>query len=253
MTARQDPVSALDAQQHELTTLLEGRSEDDLLRPSRCDGWTAADVLLHLAQTNEMAAASARDAFDEYVGRYAALFDRDGDVDDWAGVLVEAERTDPVTARDRFVASAAEQLAALRDRDPSDRLTWVAGELAARTLVSTRLSECWIHTVDIAVAYGPEPEPTDRLWHVARLAWRTLPYAFARAGESVSGGVAFHLDTPDGDVWHIGDEVDAPTVVRGTARDLCTVAGQRAAPQETSLTATGPDAEPVLRLVRTFA
>jgi hypothetical protein len=44
-----------------------------------------------------------------------------------------------------------------------------------------------------------------------------------------------------------------PTTVEGDALDLCQVAGQRAAAAGTSLTATGPDAEGVLDLVRTFA
>ena len=42
-------------------------------------------------------------------------------------------------------------------------------------------------------------------------------------------------------------------MVRGTALDLCRVAGQRADAAATALTAEGPDAVGVLRLVRTFA
>jgi hypothetical protein len=41
--------------------------------------------------------------------------------------------------------------------------------------------------------------------------------------------------------------------VRGPATDLCAVAGQRMAAADTALRAEGPDAESVLRLVRTFA
>ena len=43
------------------------------------------------------------------------------------------------------------------------------------------------------------------------------------------------------------------TGVRGPALDLCRVAGQRADAADTALAATGPDAEAVLDLVRTFA
>ena len=93
----------------------------------------------------------------------------------------------------------------------------------------------------------------DRLWHTARLAWRTVPYALAQAGLDLHAPVAFELDSPGGDTWTFGDPTADATVVRGTALDLCTVAGQRAAASDTSLAATGPDAEPVLRLVRTFA
>jgi len=44
-----DPVAALADQQDELIQLVDALSEDELLTPSRCDGWTVADVLLHLA------------------------------------------------------------------------------------------------------------------------------------------------------------------------------------------------------------
>ena len=39
----------------------------------------------------------------------------------------------------------------------------------------------------------------------------------------------------------------------GSALDLCHVAGQRASAAETGLSGTGPDADAVLELIRTFA
>jgi hypothetical protein len=57
----------------------------------------------------------------------------------------------------------------------------VITDLSARTMATTRLSECWIHACDIAGAVGAQIPATERLWHIARLAWRTIPYAFARA------------------------------------------------------------------------
>ena len=78
--------------------------------------------------------------------------------------------------------------------EPGDRLQWVAGDVAARTLATTRLAETWIHAGDVAAGLGVELEPTDRLWHIARLAWRTIPYAFQRAGAEPPGPVAFRLD-----------------------------------------------------------
>ena len=106
-------------------------------------------------------------------------------------------------------------------------------------------------------ASGPLPEPTERLSHIARLAWRTVPYAFARAGRPEPGPVTFDLAAPDGDRWVFAAEATAPatsvTTVRGDALDLCLVAGQRADAADTGLVAEGPDAEGVLALVRTFA
>ena len=91
-------------------------------------------------------------------------------------------------------------------------MQWVSGDLSARTLATTRLSECWIHTGDVAEALGVELEPPDRLWHIARLAWRTVPYAFARAGRDAPGPVAFELRGPNGDGvgLHPGRRARAP-------------------------------------------
>jgi uncharacterized protein (TIGR03084 family) len=248
-----DPVQALRAQQDELKAYVASASEADLLRPSRCDGWTAADVLLHLAQTNEMAIASVEGRLRDYVDEVAGQIPQTGSIDDWAGALVELERTDPTAMRDRWLASADAQADAFDATDPAARVEWVAGELAARSLATTRLTETWIHTVDVAVAFGPAPPPTERLWHTARLTWRTVPYALGQAGLTAAGPVVFSLDAPDGSTWTFGEPAEAVTTITGSALDLCTVAGQRGSAADTTLRGSGPDADDVLRLMRTFA
>lgn len=52
-------VACLAAQHDELDTLLSGLDDAGWTRPTRCPGWTVADVVLHLAQTDELAVASA--------------------------------------------------------------------------------------------------------------------------------------------------------------------------------------------------
>lgn len=247
-------VDALAAQQAELGELVGERSEADLRRPTRCPGWSASDVLLHLAQTNEAAVASVEGRLGDF-----SLGGVDGasasDVDDLAGRAVDAERAaGPAALRARWSASAAAQEAAFRAVDPHARVLWVSGELAARSLATTRLAEAWIHTGDVASAFSVTLPATDRLWHVARLAWRTIPYAFAQAGRELHGAVAFELDAPGGGTWSFRpDEGEVGTVVRGAAVDLCEVAGQRAVADDADLSADGPDAAAVLELVRTFA
>ncbi len=98
MPDRTDPIEALAEQQRELIELVEERSGAELLAPSRCDGWTVADVLLHLAQTNEMAVASIDGRLGEYVDEVAASIPAAGDIDAWAGALVEVERGDPAAS-----------------------------------------------------------------------------------------------------------------------------------------------------------
>lgn len=246
-------LDALRAQHRELRGFVDELGETGLLQPSRCDGWTVADVLLHLAQTDELARASVEGRFDEVVDLVAAALPATGDVDAWAGALVDHERSSPAASLARWEAAAPAMVAALATCAPGDRVPWVAGDLAARTLATTRLAEAWIHTGDVAHALRTRPAATDRLWHIARLAWRTVPYALAGGGHQARGEVAFVLEAPDGTTWAFGDPGTAATTVTGPALDLCEVAGRRVAADETALTADGPDAEAVLRLVRTFA
>jgi uncharacterized protein (TIGR03084 family) len=141
----------------------------------------------------------------------------------------------------------------LEGADPHRRVVWVVGELSIRTLITTRLAEAWIHGGDIAEAVGAEVKADDRLRHIARLAWRTLPYAFAREGRELSGPVAFELVGPSGEQWRFIPENPPATVVRGEGAELCLVAARRVDPSATGLTAEGPDADAVLSLVRTYA
>ena len=250
-------LAALAAQQAELAALVAPLDETGWERPSRCEGWTVADVVLHLAQTNEMAIASAAGTFAATLETLAGGLDGSrsvGSVEDGAGLLVDQDRgAPPGEVRQRWQASVDGLDAALRACDPHDRVTWVAGELSARTLATTRLSESWIHTGDVAFGLGVDVAPTDRLWHVARLAWRTLPYAFAGAGRTLAGPVAFVLVAPSGETWDFVPDEEPATVIRGAGADLCLVAARRADPAVVDLRAEGPDAESVLALVRTFA
>jgi uncharacterized protein (TIGR03084 family) len=176
------------------------------------------------------------------------------DVDEGAALMVARDRSRPAAEIKRRWDDSVEALAAtLRASDPHRRVEWVAGPLSVRTLATTRLAETWIHTGDVADALGHPVAPTDRLRHVARLAWRTLPYAFARAGRTLSGPVALELAGPSGDTWSYRPEGRALTTVNGPAVELCLVAGRRLDPQTTSLRAEGPDARSVLELIRTYA
>src|SRR5437762_13125990 len=94
MSAMDDVVAALAGQQTELADLLAGRDDADWQRPSRCEGWTVADVVLHLAQTNEMAIASVERRLPEYlaeVGRQLGDAPQ-SNVDDGAALMVAKQR-----------------------------------------------------------------------------------------------------------------------------------------------------------------
>jgi len=247
-------LAALDEQQAELDGLLSPIDAAAWAQPSRCDGWTVSDVVLHLAQTNEMAIGSLTGTFNEVLTALTTGLPPSDNVDDGAGLMVEHERgAAPDEVYSRWRGGVDQMMTTYRAADPHARVQWVAGTLSVHTLSTTRLAETWIHTNDVAFGVGVTLPPPERLRHIARLAWRTLPYAFMRAGRELKGTVAFELTGPAGDEWRFAADQNADTVLRGTAAELCAVAGQRAKAPDTSLTAEGPDALDVLELVRTFA
>jgi uncharacterized protein (TIGR03084 family) len=250
-----DPIVGLLAAQHaELDGMLVGATEALWDAPTRCPGWSVADVVLHLAQTDELAVASLEGRIEDAVVAWTGGDGEGRTVDDLAGAFVAQQRgVAPIDVHHRWQAAAAALCGAIAAIDPSTRVTWVAGQLSARTLAATRLSECWIHTGDVADALGAPRTFGSQLEPIARLAWRTLPYAFARAGKELVGEVAVELTAPDGTTWTFGDPNRATTTVRGSAAEFCEVASRRADPSATDLTASGPQAADVLALVRTFA
>jgi uncharacterized protein (TIGR03084 family) len=250
-----DPiVTALAAQQAELSGVLDGLDEDRWHAPSRCDGWDLADVVLHLAQTDEMAIASLEGRLAEWTAEMGRHREAMRSVDAGAAMLVARQRGAPADALlGRWKGGAARLVDTLCATDLSIRVVWVAGELSARTMATTRLAETWIHSGDVAHALGITLVPTDRLRPIARLAWRTLPYAFASAGRSLSGPVAFRLLSPEGEPWDFVPDAAALTTISGRAEELCAVAARRVDAGATGLRGTGPDAEGALALVRTYA
>ncbi|GIE77071.1 TIGR03084 family protein [Actinoplanes philippinensis] len=244
--AHSDVFDDLEAEQQQLETVLAGLGPDDWTTPSAAAGWTIADVLLHLAQTEEAVTATVGEHGDPV--RWHEL---GATVDEAMGALVEAERGDGPRILDRWRAARREAVAALRSADPDQAVRWVATPLKPRTLATTRLAEHWAHALDITVPLGVDYPDTARLRHVAWLGLSTLPYAFRLAGLPPAP-VRAGLTAPDGTSWQLGDPA-AETVISGPAGDFCRVGAQRLAPADTTLRATGPHAATALRLLRNYA
>ena len=244
-----DPVEALAEEEERIDALLSSLDEAEWSRPSGCEGWSVQDVVLHLAQTEEAVTASLGG------GDFAPpAFAEASTVDELMEAWVRAERgADPTATFERWRSARTAALEGLRAARPNEPVAWAAAPLKPRTLATTRLSEHWIHALDIAVPLGRELPDTDRLWHIARLAHRTIPYAYARAGRSDAPTVRVELEPPDGgDAWIFGDE-DATCTITGTASDFCRVAARRLAATDSSLEGRGPGVEDVLALLRTYA
>jgi uncharacterized protein (TIGR03084 family) len=240
-----DIFGELEAEQDRLEDILSGLGAAQWLAPSAAPGWTVADVVLHLAQTEEAVAASA-------AGESLRAAASGATVDQIMDALVRAERAAPSVVFQRWRGARRRAVGALRAADPGQRLSWVAAPLKPATLATTRLAEHWAHGLDIT---GPLQLPfpdTGRLRHVAWLAHRTLPYAFILAGHEAPG-VWCDLTAPDGAAhWRFGPH-GAESVISGPAGAFCRVAVRRLPPGRSGLAASGPHGPAALRLLRTYA
>jgi uncharacterized protein (TIGR03084 family) len=241
----------LEAEQDRIESVLASLDDAAWMSPSAAPGWSVADVVLHLAQTNEVVVASAAglSGLAEAPAEGAAgATSMDEAMDQW----VAAERGSPTETFARWKRARREALAALRAADPAVRLPWAAAPLTPATLATTRLAEHWAHALDIVGPLGIDFPDSDRLRHIAWLAHRSLPYGFAVAGQEAHD-VYCELTAPDGTtVWSFGD-VATTSRITGSAGAFCRVGAQRLAPDKSGLVTSGRYADAALRVLRNYA
>src|SRR5947207_4797945 len=115
----------LGAEQERLEKILSGLDEAQWGSASAADGWTIADVVLHLAQSEEAAAATAT------AGTLrGALGMVPGDTtDERADAAVWAERAASAEVFARWQRARQAALAAMRDADPDLPVQWMVGTI----------------------------------------------------------------------------------------------------------------------------
>jgi uncharacterized protein (TIGR03084 family) len=239
----------LTAEYDRLDGIFAGLSAAEWASPSAAAGWRVVDVLLHLAQTEEAVAATVTGTpmRPDVPAPEQGTVSVDEAMDRW----VAAERAGPEVVYPRWQEARRGSVAALRAADPDQASPWASAPLRPATLATTRLAEHWAHTLDITGPLSIPYPDTVRLWHIVRLAHRTLPYAFAVAGEQPDP-VRVELTAPDGATWQFGPP-DAPSTINGPAGAFCRVGAQRLAPEESGLTTTGPHGATALRVLRNYA
>ncbi|GGN45855.1 TIGR03084 family protein [Actinoplanes campanulatus] len=246
MNSRPGVIDDLAAEQDQLESVLARLTPADWLSPSAAAGWTVADVVLHLAQTEEAVPVALSGAPDAIGWR-----DLGDNVDDAMNALVRAEPAAPAEVFARWRAARRASVAALRTADPKQPVQWVASSLKPPTLATTRLAEHWAHALDITGPLGIGYPDSMRLRHIAWLGFHTLPYAYRLAGQPAPD-LFCELTAPDGATWRFGDPV-AESAITGPAGAFCRVGALRLAPADSGLTTRGPHAEAALHALRNYA
>jgi uncharacterized protein (TIGR03084 family) len=220
--------------------------------PTPAAGWTVGHQITHLAWTDEAALHAVVDPLGfgrwlaDLVGRYP--------IDQLVDLFAEpTDPADPTGLLARWRAARAQLTAALRVAPADARVPWFGPPMAPASLATARLMETWAHGEDVAAALGVRREPTDRLWHVARLAVRTRDFAFGLHHlPAPTEPIRVELTAPDGDAWVFGPP-DAAQRVTGPALDFCLLAVQRRHRRDTALAAVGAQADAWLDVVQAFA
>ena len=244
-----DIIDDLEAEHERLDSILSGLDDDQWRSPSAADGWSIADVVLHLAQSDEFIdAPSVAPASDGSISRGGFA---GSNVDELMDERVRSQRAEPSAVYERWERSRRHSIDFLRAAPPDEPIPWAAGPLRPRTLATTRLAEYWAHGLDVAGPLGAEFTDMPRLYHVAWLAHRSLPYSLSLRGEEPHP-VYCSLVGPDGSQWELGPP-DAPSRISGSGVAFCRVGAQRLAPDDSGLETSGPYGDSALRALRNYA
>jgi uncharacterized protein (TIGR03084 family) len=233
-----------------LEALVADLPEEGWRAPTPAAGWDVATQVAHLAWTDEAAVAAATDSsrWDALV--LDALTDADGFADRAA---LTGGAVAPSDLLARWRTSRAELAAALRAHPSGARMPWFGPPMSATSMATARFMETWAHSLDVHQALGADPEVTDRIRHVAHLGVRTRGFAFSVHGlDAPTDEIRVALTAPSGDLWAWGPD-DAAQTVTGAAYDFCLLVTQRINRADTSLVATGRDANTWLSIAQCFA
>jgi uncharacterized protein (TIGR03083 family) len=211
-------------------------------QPSACDGWWNRDVMAHLAAGDTIAAQLVAGEpsveLETFRAQEAGAFDIDAfnawTVNRRSGL----DTREVLTAWGQAAGSFLAHCATLSDADWAERrFDYVAGPIAARYLVQTRVVEWWLHGQDMRATNGVglqwEHWP---IFLTIDIAVRMLPWSLGRSGLDLSGlSVQIDVDGAGEGSWHWGlgsgevpaahKKPDARLV--GRAPQLALVAGQR--------------------------
>jgi uncharacterized protein (TIGR03084 family) len=243
-TAEHDVFTDLEAEYDRLDHVFANLSAGEWASPSGVPDWSIADVVSHLALTEEGVIITLRTASSDWTTR-------DHHLDAGMDRQVREAALTGVQAYDRWHDVRLRSVAALRAADPDVAVRWAAAPLKPRTLATTRLAEHWAHGLDVSGPLGIDYPDTDRLRHIAWLGHSTLPYAFSLVGSEFHP-VRTTLTGPSGDTWTYGP-ADAESSITGSAGVFCRVGAQRLAPSESGLVTSGPHGRVALSVLRNYA
>jgi uncharacterized protein (TIGR03083 family) len=173
-------------------------TDEQWAHPSRCEGWSTRDVLVHLDHTNAFWAYSIAEGLRGEPTRFLATFDP---VASPAALVAAAGDASSAQVRDQFLASTETLLDMLESLD-DDAWSTVAeappGHVSISAVVHHALWDSWVHERDILLPLGltPDREP-DEVGACLRYAAALSPAFAVTMGAGGRGVLALTTSDPD--------------------------------------------------------
>ncbi len=237
----------LKAEQEALDGLVSGLSEAQWDLPTPAEGWSVRDSISHLAHIDEVAVAVLRGDNTPFELAKKLLMG-------FNNIGLDKGRTMTPSGILRWWREARQvELEELAKRDPKERIPWFAMPMGARAFATARLMETWAHGLDCYDTVGAEPTDTDRLRHVALLAYLARPWAYQVNGIPLPpNALRMELILPSGAPWVQGSE-GAVDRIRGKVGDFCRVSVRRRHWLDTDLEVRGDEAKRFLEIAQAYA
>jgi uncharacterized protein (TIGR03084 family) len=234
-------------EQEALDRFLSRLTDEQWELPTPAQGWTVRDSVSHLAHIDEVAVAliTGDNTPLELAAKIGVGFNDIG--------LNKGRSMSPAGVLGWWREARSREMELLAKCDPKQRIPWFAMPMGARAFATARLMETWAHGLDCYDALGVEPQDTDRLRHVALLAYLARPYAYQVNGLGVPDRpLRLELTLPSGLSWSQGPE-DAADRIQGKAGEFCRVAVRRRHWKDTDLKVSGEEAARFVEIVQTYA
>jgi uncharacterized protein (TIGR03083 family) len=271
---REQLLGVAHAERQRLGRMIQYAEPDTWDLPSAVAGWWNRDVLAHLAAADTAAAQLMAGEpvveLDEFREAHGGEIDVDA-LNAWTVNRRSGFETRELIETWGKAAEAFIAYAALLSDDgwALRRFPWLAGDIAARYLVQSRIVEWFLHGEDMRASNGLGPQWQHWPVHLTiDLGVRMLPWALAQAGYELEGrSVLVEVEGAGQGTWHWGlgtGEVPAGSkkpdaTLRGRAPQLALVAGRRLSAEDVrgnGAIVLGGDRElarVVLRQIRAFA
>ncbi|MDQ0618682.1 maleylpyruvate isomerase family mycothiol-dependent enzyme [Arthrobacter globiformis] len=172
---------------------VESLSDDEMTAPSRCEGWTRADVIAHIA-SNGQALVKLIDwaTSGEERQLYASKEARAQEISELA-TLPRAELLGRLRESAAFFAKQAQRLAG---QLAVEEVHLHGKQIPATSIVALRIAEIVVHHHDLDTAWTIEEADPDSVLNALEAAVRTM---------RAQGAPGMTLVTEERDEWVIGD------------------------------------------------